>query len=1713
MIPPYQHNEHIHPQIPQQLPEFVRVDHPTLVAFLAAYYEWMDMQTDNLLSPMKLGSVIDVDKTLDMFIHSFKQEYLLNFPEKLASNNENTPTDERKLIKNIKAFYAAKGTEKTYEFLFRILYDTNIEFYYPKKDILRLSDGKWIAKKSIKTTMTSGKLLYSSAGKNIIQRNTSGEVIASARVIDVSSYQVGSNTVAELNLAGINGAFVSGDIGIEFTDLDNITRKEYRVFSNISSVTIVSGGVNYKVGDAVIFTPTATDTGQSASGKVKKINASTGEIIEIVIDNFGVNYNTNPSISVVSFAGSGFSGTVSVGTLCEYAGYYANNDSRLSTNKVLQDNHYYQNFSYVLKTEVTVDKYRDVLRKLLHPAGMGFFGNILLKRCSYSNIEKSTSIIKYEVPLIGNYAAYTNNTYDNLSDWFGTTAGDIVGYLPSLHNSSITGSDGNPVSRGVAYIADNTIVGSLTGFGWNPHGALNFPLNTSYKKISANYYDVCMIKQDGGIDVYGHSYGTVNKPTTGTYTDISSTVYAWAAVHTDGSLTAWNGNTLPTKSVFWFPWREPAGSLYAYPKGNDFTQVAMGYMHGYGLKEDGTIRYWGITAGTRIPVWLSRGESITGGVGGWSSVGNAFGVTANPLGTAGSTGTVVTSTSSSSVAWNTSIIDSKNLFNGLVFSVYYKPISAPFNRFHLRDDTGYPYSDVYFTLLSPGLSSVSSGVNSAIGIYTNSVGLTAWGDNRSGQCNIPAAVGFTSGFLGIAMGASFGAAILSNGGVTAWGDNTYGQRNIPTGLTATAIAAGSFHTVAVIKTSKGVTAWGSNSGGQCNIPAGLSATAVAAGAAHSLALLPNGGVTAWGLSANGQCNIPAGLSATAIAAGAYHSLALMPNGGVTAWGTNTYGQTTIPAGLTATAIAAGGNNSAALRVDGSVVVWGDNTYGQTAAPAGLSATAISVGEGFVVAVNANKTAANSAIAWGATAYGQLNIMSDRTVVSSNIAYNTAGPANSSNTYCSYTSVAGISGGPTGWYRVVLSMGASAFNGLTSATRSVGCYITDNNPVTVGASIGVYGAQLDVGDASVNGGGAPQPYRSINDGLYGSQTVWPLQGYYYGQDGLSATCTSISPTTKFKQIGAGLYHNVGLLKDGSLTAWGYITTAPPTGNDFTKIAVGHYGLNLALRKNGSFVAWGPWTAEGTSAGAINPVGKTYTGTFKDIFVGYNHGGAIRNDGTALLFGVGVTDAGTTAGAPVNEYNFLQSSEWATPKTRWKSLAAGLAFTVGQYDYQYLGDSSVQGADPFWIIYQHPNRKITGKVVASIPVNLKANFLGSTNIIPYAINGSALGGWIVVNATVAGNMTGPDGTNTAISVKNVAVGQRYFAWTLPAEQRVSNKIYTMSVYAKAGSDRYLLLYNNASTYSGYAIIDLLTGAFTPYSSTEYISSSVSNAGNGWWRISLTSKSPLPIAPNTVAGALTWYVEWGKTGWSDRLVGDGSVAVYLWGAQLEEGSTLTTYAENGVGGYWPEWTMGSTSTRQDWATSFTGSDRKYAVLDYTPTTQFRKITARSFFGMQIGKEFNCKYDTIDEVNYPSMAVSRLNSAATPFTTTNFQNAVTGKSDLKITTVLSNPESIPFYDVTTLWCDLYFKDFNSPYTKLIHSKGPLNPTTPTILLTPPFINLLSGGMFTNYPSQTAIFTLVGGEQHTAGGYFQINLYYKDSKGKKLPLSETLTDFIYNLI
>jgi hypothetical protein len=93
----------------------------------------------------------------------------------------------------------------------------------------------------------------------------------------------------------------------------------------------------------------------------------------------------------------------------------------------------------------------------------------------------------------------------------------------------------------------------------------------------------------------------------------------------------------------------------------------------------------------------------------------------------------------------------------------------------------------------------------------------------------------------------------SDGSVVAWGENSSGQCDVPAlpaGLTYVEIAGGGYHSLAR-RSDGSVVAWGSNAYGQCNVPplpAGLSCVELAAGGDRSAARLSDGSVVVWGAS-------------------------------------------------------------------------------------------------------------------------------------------------------------------------------------------------------------------------------------------------------------------------------------------------------------------------------------------------------------------------------------------------------------------------------------------------------------------------------------------------------------------------------------------------------------------------------------------------------------------------------------------------------------------------------------------------------------------------------------------------------------------------------------------------------------------------------------------------------------------------------------------------
>lgn len=205
------------------------------------------------------------------------------------------------------------------------------------------------------------------------------------------------------------------------------------------------------------------------------------------------------------------------------------------------------------------------------------------------------------------------------------------------------------------------------------------------------------------------------------------------------------------------------------------------------------------------------------------------------------------------------------------------------------------------------------------------------------------------------------------GSIKACGDDVWGEANPPSGSDYTAIAAGSFHSLA-LHSSGAVEGFGWEEYGQIAAPAGTY-RAMDAGFVHSIGLLSSGALAGWGDNENGQISpLPSG-TFLAVGAGDAHSIALRSDGTIACWGDNEYGQVSnIPSG-TFTAIAAGGSHNLALRSDGSLASWGYDGFNQVSAtPSGNDFVRIAAGPYHSLALRSN----GSIVAWGGDFTGQVS---------------------------------------------------------------------------------------------------------------------------------------------------------------------------------------------------------------------------------------------------------------------------------------------------------------------------------------------------------------------------------------------------------------------------------------------------------------------------------------------------------------------------------------------------------------------------------------------------------------------------------------------------------------------------------------------------------------------------------------------------------------------
>ena len=275
--------------VAQQLPEFIRAEYPTFVAFVEAYYEFLDNQG------VDLKQIRDIDETLEDYIKFFKAELAHNYP--VVSADYKT---ERFLLKHIKDQYLAKGSEASYKLLFRLLYGKDVFIDYPGRQMLRVSDGRWTQDVSLFVRVLTGtpeQLIGKTAIIQTSRRIYNTNVVKGVDATSAITATV-ENVVPVVGVPGVYEIFLDRNFYGEIFPGNSIKYgSEFQavILPCTATIKINEPGRGFRPG--MVF-QLRTGEGTPFWFKVSTVD-SNGGLKTIDTIRFGLQYNTDFSVTVL----------------------------------------------------------------------------------------------------------------------------------------------------------------------------------------------------------------------------------------------------------------------------------------------------------------------------------------------------------------------------------------------------------------------------------------------------------------------------------------------------------------------------------------------------------------------------------------------------------------------------------------------------------------------------------------------------------------------------------------------------------------------------------------------------------------------------------------------------------------------------------------------------------------------------------------------------------------------------------------------------------------------------------------------------------------------------------------------------------------------------------------------------------------------------------------------------------------------------------------------------------------------------------------------------------------------------------------------------------------------------------------------------------------------------------------------------------------------
>lgn len=405
----------------EQIPQHIVNEHPMFLKFMSGYFEWLEQEGNPAWVIRNLQDLNDIDLTTDDYVQHFMDIILPQIPSTLEF-------DKRQFLRFINDLRSTKGSEQSYKLLFQMLFGESVELTYPKEEVLRLSDGEWARDEILIFTTAFNDV---SLLDNQIVTQSIGDNLASAVVSKIQTTVSNGFYIHQINLTDVYGEFdiskgilkfgedmfeymypavtdftiTDGGTGYATNERINLPTGNYfkieRIISdnqvdlNVTAfiekadmtveVDTVDIGQDFDWDGTIVSLPNYTD-GQNVVVHLPSIpgfiqvdeRGNNDAVYSTKSLNTPIGYTTDsiPAITVTSELGSGAIIAPVTGSFVNVDGYYVDERGQLSGGSRVHDGDYYQDFSYVIKSNRNFEEYSDIVKKTIHPAGHKMFGSL-----------------------------------------------------------------------------------------------------------------------------------------------------------------------------------------------------------------------------------------------------------------------------------------------------------------------------------------------------------------------------------------------------------------------------------------------------------------------------------------------------------------------------------------------------------------------------------------------------------------------------------------------------------------------------------------------------------------------------------------------------------------------------------------------------------------------------------------------------------------------------------------------------------------------------------------------------------------------------------------------------------------------------------------------------------------------------------------------------------------------------------------------------------------------------------------------------------------------------------------------------------------------------------------------------------------------------------------------------------------------------------------